>query len=52
MGNVYNGAFRTILNDCPELVIPLINQVFGEDYAGNEEVEFFPNEHFIDRQDM
>lgn len=51
MGNIYDGAFRTILNDCRQLIIPVINEIFGEDYNGNEKIEFHPNEHFIDRQD-
>lgn len=51
MGNIYDGAFRTILNDCRQLIIPVINEIFGEDYAGNEKVEFHPNEHFINQQD-
>ena len=25
----YDDAFRTLLQDCPELVIPLINELFG-----------------------
>lgn len=50
MGNIYDGAFRTILNDCRKLVIPLINEIFGEAYTGEEEIQFFPNEHFLDRQ--
>lgn len=51
MGNIYDGAFRTILNDCRQLIIPVINEIFGEDYTGNEKIEFHPNEHFIDQQD-
>ncbi|MCM1190581.1 MAG: hypothetical protein NC541_14965 [bacterium] len=51
MANVYDGAFRTILNDCRKLIIPVINEIFGEVYTGDEEIRFFPNEHFIDRQD-
>ena len=51
MANIYDGAFRTILNDCRKLVIPVINEVFGETYTGEEEIRFFPNEHFLDRQD-
>ena len=51
MSDIYDGAFRTILNDCRKLVIPVINEIFGEDYTGNEKIEFFPNEHFIDQQD-
>ncbi len=51
MGNVYDGAFRTILNDCRQMIIPVINEIFKEDYMGNEIIEFHPNEHFIDQQD-
>ena len=51
MGDLYDGVFRTILNDCRQLVIPVINEIFHEDYTGNEKVEFSPNEHFLDQQD-
>jgi len=51
MANIYDGAFRTILNDCRKLVIPIINEVFRETYTGEEEIRFFPNEHFLDQQD-
>ncbi len=51
MANIYDGAFRTILNDCRKLIIPVINEIFGETYTGEEEIQFFPNEHFIGQQD-
>lgn len=51
MANIYDGAFRTILNDCRKLIIPIINEIFGETYTGKEEIQFFPNEHFINQQD-
>ena len=51
MSDIYDGAFRTILKDCRKLVIPVINEIFGECYTGDEKIEFFPNEHFIDQQD-
>ena len=51
MGNIYDGAFRTILNDCRKLIIPVINEIFNEHYTGEEEIRFFPNEHFLDQQD-
>lgn len=51
MGNIYDGAFRTILNDCRQMIIPVINEIFKEDYNGDEKIEFHPNEHFIDQQD-
>lgn len=43
--------FRTILNDCRQLVIPVINEIFHENYTGNEKIEFSPNEHFLAQQD-
>ena len=51
MGNIYDGAFRTILNDCRKFILPVINEIFGEEYTGSEKIEFFPNEHFLDQQD-
>lgn len=51
MANIYDGAFRTIINDCRKWIIPLVNEIFGENYTGNEEVCFLPNEHFLDQQD-
>lgn len=33
------------------MIIPVINEIFNETYTGDEEVEFFPNEHFLDQQD-
>ena len=43
----YDDAFRTLLQDCPELVIPLINELFGTDYTGQEVVLSSTNEIFI-----
>ncbi len=47
----YDDVFRTLLNDCSSLIIPLINEVFGERYTGKEKIVFSPNEHFMNRQD-
>ena len=47
----YDDVFRTLLNDCSHLIIPLINEVFGEKYSGREKIIFSPNEHFLNRQD-
>lgn len=46
----YDDVFRTLLNDCRSLIIPVINEVFGETYSGSESVFFLPNEHFLNRQ--
>ncbi len=46
----YDDVFRTLLNDCSFLIIPVINEVFGEHYSGQEEIIFSPNEHFLNQQ--
>lgn len=46
----YDDVFRTMLNDCPKLIIPVINEIFREHYSGHEEICFLPNEHFLNRQ--
>ena len=45
----YDDAFKTMYVECDELVYPLLNEVFGEHYSGNEKIirrgnEFFENE--------
>lgn len=47
----YDDVFRTLLNDCSSLIIPVINEVFGESYTGDEHIIFSPNEHFLNKQD-
>ena len=47
----YDDVFRTLLNDCSPLILPLINEVFDEHYTGREKIVFSPNEHFLNRQD-
>ena len=47
----YDDAFRTLMNDCEKLLIPLINEAFGKNYTGDEEIIQHPNEHFINQQD-
>ena len=46
----YDDVFRTLLNDCSSLIIPVINEVFGEHYSGQEKITFSPNEHFLNQQ--
>ncbi|HIT63149.1 MAG TPA: hypothetical protein IAC37_01645 [Candidatus Ventrimonas merdavium] len=47
----YDDVFRTLLADCRSLIIPVINEAFGEHYSEDEAVEPEPNEHFLNRQD-
>lgn len=49
-GSPYDDVFRTILNDCRSLIHPLLNEIFGERYSGQEAIHFGPNEHFLERQ--
>ena len=47
----YDDAFRTMMNDCIQLLIPVINEIFGKNYSGKEKIITHPNEHFINQQD-
>ncbi len=47
----YDTVFRTLVNDCPKLLIPFINEVFGEHYPDGTPIQFHPNEHFIRQKD-
>ncbi|MCD8090134.1 MAG: hypothetical protein LUD81_05835 [Clostridiales bacterium] len=47
----YDDVFKTLLNDCKPLVLPVLNEIFGENYIGNEEIIYSQNEHFLNRQD-
>ena len=46
----YDDVFRTLLNDCSSLIIPIINEVFHEHYSGLEKIIFSPNEHFLNHR--
>ena len=46
----YDDAFRTLLNDCSPLVIPLVNEMFDKDYKGDERIVFHPDTHFINQE--
>lgn len=50
-GTPYDDVFRTLLNDCTSLIIPVVNEIFGENYRGDEPIRFIPNEHFLNQQD-
>ena len=49
MATNYDDAFRTLLNDYPQLILPVINETFQTDYDGTENVFFEPNEHFANQ---
>lgn len=50
-GTPYDDAFRTMIVDCIRLVIPVVNEIFGKHFTGDEEIVPRPNEHFISQQD-
>lgn len=43
----YDDVFRTLLNDCTRLAIPLINEMFGESYPDDVSITLRNNEHFL-----
>lgn len=50
MNNVntpYDDVFRTLLTDCSHLILPVLNEVFGESYLGTETIILKNNEHFL-----
>ncbi|MBQ6441303.1 MAG: hypothetical protein IJJ13_01750 [Lachnospiraceae bacterium] len=46
----YDDVYRTMLNDCSSLILPVINEMFGEHYTGKEQIVFGINEHFVNFQ--
>lgn len=46
----YDDVFRTLLNDCPELIIPVVNEAFKTKHKNTEKVILHANEHFVAQQ--
>lgn len=46
----YDDVFRTLLTDCKELIIPIVNEIFKEQYTGKESVVLKENELFLRQQ--
>jgi hypothetical protein len=42
----YDDVFRTLLTDCTHLIIPVVNEMFGENYTGSEKITELQNEQF------
>ena len=47
----HDDVFRTMLNDCSRFILPLLNEVFGENYDGTETIVFANDYHFQNKQD-
>lgn len=43
----YDDAYRTMLEKCSEFLIPVLRELFGEPFTGNERVMLSQNELFI-----
>lgn len=43
----YDDVGRTLLVDCPRTIIPLINEIFGEKYTGDETIEFLQESNYV-----
>jgi hypothetical protein len=43
----FDDVFRTLLEKCTKLIIPVINEVFHTSYDWNEPVQLLANEHFV-----
>ena len=46
----YDDVHRTLVTDCKHLMIPLVNEVFCENYIGTEEVILLQSEILMNRQ--
>ncbi len=47
----YDDVYRTLLNDCTSLIIPVVNEVFKKQYSENEKVTVLNNEFYITGED-
>ena len=47
----YDDAFRTMLQECKTLIIPIVNEIFGTDYNETVNIEFEENEIFMYREE-
>ena len=44
---IYDKVFRALIYDCKELIIPVVNEAFGECYTGTEKISFMNDDHII-----
>lgn len=51
VNTIYENVFRTLLNDCSELIIPVITEVFSECYKRNGNRISSPKILFLNHQD-
>ena len=46
----YDDVTKTLCIDCPQLLIPMVNETFHEDYTGDEKVIIGNETHFLPKQ--
>ncbi|MCD7885637.1 MAG: hypothetical protein LUI87_18380 [Lachnospiraceae bacterium] len=49
-GDPYDDAYRTMLDYCPQLLIPLVNEIFGEHFTKDDKVVFEKDVHMQKEQ--
>lgn len=37
----YDDVFRTLITDCKKLIIPIVNEIFHENYTENQDVVLY-----------
>ena len=47
----FDDAHRTLLNDCPWLIIPVVNEMFQKKHSDKEKITVLNNEFFLNKQD-
>lgn len=47
----YDDVHRTMLNDCPKLIIPVVNEMFHKRHNDKEKITVLNNDFFINKQD-
>ncbi len=46
----YDDVHWTMLNDCPKLIIPVVNEMFHKRHSNTEDVKVLNSEFFINKQ--
>ena len=47
-GTIFDSAYKTTIHDCRRMILPAINELYREDYRGDEEIVHLQDEHYID----
>ncbi len=51
IGTPFDDVFRTLLEKCSRLIVPVLNEVFHTDYSMDEKVTLLSNEHYFVEED-